>query len=210
MLIIFLSTAKNFVFERFFPILGYGANATFVSGLTNLFSLGGIAFLYFIMPILKDYKNFRKVSIISIVISSIYLFLSVSSMLLVFSYVSGAGQTMAIYSLTRTIEYGRFFQRTDALFILVWILLMLSYISIALALCLNIFKKITNISNEKAMIFSFITLIYGIGLFATNVSEGKFIHETIYRYLELSLVFGISFILLIIANIKARRKKVNS
>ena len=173
MLIIFLSSAKNFVFERFFPVLGYGIDSTFFSGITNIFSFGGIAFLYFIMPILKDYKNFKKISIISIVISSIYLFLSVASMLLVFSYVSSSDQTIAIYSLTRTIEYGRFFQRTDALFILIWILLTLSYISISIVLCLNIFKKITNISNAKAMVFSFITLLFGISFFADDVSERK-------------------------------------
>lgn len=162
------------------------------------------------MPMLKDYKKFKTISIISIITSSIYLLLSVASMLLVFSYVSGTDQTMAIYSLTRTIEYGRFFQRTDALFILIWILLVLSYLSIVIALCLNIFKKISNISNGKAMIFSFITIIFGVGLFAGNVADGKFIQETVYKYFNIGLVFVVSFIILLIANVKIRRKKVSS
>ncbi len=207
MLILFLSTAKNFVFERFFPILGYGIDATFLSGITNIFSFGGIAFLYFINPILKDYKNFKPICIISIIVSSIYLFLSVASMLLVFSYVSSSDQTIAIYSLTRTIEYGRFLQRVDAIFILIWILLTLSYLSIVVALCLTIFKKITNISNSKAMVFSFITLLFGISFFADDVSEGKFIHEIVYKNYELILVFGVSFAIMLIANIKVKLKK---
>ena len=162
------------------------------------------------MPMLKDYKKFKTISVAAIVISSIYLFLSVASMLLVFSYVSGTDQTMAIYSLTRTIEYGRFFQRTDALFILIWILLVLSYLSIVIALCLSVFKKISNISNGKAMIFSFITIIFGVGLFAENVAQGKFIQETVYRYFTLGLAFIVSFLILLIANVKVRRKKVSS
>lgn len=207
MLILFLSTSKNFVFERFFPILGYGLDSTFFSGLANMFAFGGIAFLYFINPILKDYKKFKNISIVSIAISSVYLLLSVASMLLVFSYSSGSDQTIAIYSLTRTIEYGRFLQRVDAIFILIWILLALSYISIIVALNLSIFKKITNISNSKAMVFSFITLLFGISFFINNVSDGKYIHEVLYKNFELILVFGISFAILLIANIKLKLKK---
>ena len=164
MLIMFLSTAKNFVFERFFPILGYGIDETFFSGITNIFAFGGISFLYFINPLLKDYKKFKPIALVSIAISSLYLFFSVASMLLVFSFSSSSDQTISIYSLTRTIEYGRFLQRVDAIFILVWILLTLSYVSIAISLCLAIFKKVSNISNSKAMVFSFITLVFGIML----------------------------------------------
>ncbi len=207
MLILFLSTAKNFVPERFFPVLGYGFNATFLNGITNIFSLGGIAFLFFISPILKDYKKLKKISVISIVISSLYLFLSVASMLFVFSYASSSDQTIAVLSLTRTIEYGRFLQRVDAIFVLIWILLALSYISIVLAFNLCIFKKITSISNSKAMVFSFIALLFGLTFFVDDVSEGKFIHEIVYKNFELILVFVVSFAILLIANLKIRLKR---
>lgn len=206
MLVIFVSTVKSFSFERLFPILGYGIDATFLSGMSNLFAFGGIGLLYFIMPLLKNSKNFKKVSIIAIVISSIYLFLSVITLLLVFAFVTKTNQTLAIYSLSRTIEYGRFFQRTDALFIFLWILLVLSYLSVALAFSLNIFKKISNISNSKIMTFCFALLMFGIGMISTNIDIARFIHETIYKYYELSLVFVISFIILIIANIKIRKR----
>ena len=83
----------------------------------------------------------------------------------------------------------------------------MSYLSIVICLNLSIFKKITNITNSKAMVFSFITFLFGISFFADDVSEGKFIHETVYRNLELILVFGISFAIMIIANIKERLKK---
>lgn len=206
MLIIFASTAKSFVFERLFPILGNGLNATFFSGMSNLFAFSGIGLLYFIMPLLKNNKNFKKISIIAIVISSVYLFLSVITLLLVFSFVTKANLTLDIYSLSRTIEYGRFFQRTDALFILLWILLVLSYLSVVLALSLHIFKKISNISNLKIMTYCFIAIMFSAGLIINNVNIYKFIYGTVYRYYELILVFVVSFLILIIANIKIRKK----
>ena len=207
MLVLFLSSSKNFVIERFFPILGYGIDATFISGISNIFSFGGIAFLYFINPMLKRYKDFKFISIISIVISSIYLLLSVASMLLVFSFTSSSDQTIAIYSLTRTIEYGRFLQRVDAIFIFIWILLTLSYLCIIMCLNLMIFKKISNISNSKTMILPFAFFLYGISFFANDTSSLKFIHEILYKNFELILVFGIGFLILVIANIKLKLKK---
>ena len=207
MLIIFISTIKNFEYERLFPIFGYGINSTFYTGMSNIFSYGGIAFLYFLMPFLKNYNEFKKVSIISIIISSIYLLMSVISMLLVFSYVSSSDQTIAIYSLTRTIEYGRFFQRIDAIFILIWILLVMSCISILISLGINIFKKITNIGNSKELIFPFAIFIFSISLLINNVSIGRYIYEVVFKYFELVLVFGISFIILIIGNIKSKQRK---
>ena len=206
MLIIFVSTFKLFVPQRLFPILGYGIDSTFFSGASNLFAFGGIAFLYFVMPLLKNYKNFKKISSISIIISSIYLFLSVISLLMVFSFIDDTNQTLAIYSLSRIVEFGRFFQRTDALFILLWILLVLSYLSTVVFMCLYIFKKITHISNPNIMVYSFSILMFALSLISSNIATAKFIQVNIYRYFELILVFGISFIILIIANIKITMK----
>ena len=201
-LVVFISNSKFFVPQRLFPILGYGIDETFFKGATNLFAFGGIAFLYFIMPILKDCNKFKKISVISIIVSSIYLFLSVVTLLLVFSFAYDANQTLAIYSLSRLVEFGRFLQRTDALFILFWILLVISYLSISMAFSINIFKKITNISNPKAIIYSFAVLMFTIGLFSSNIAFAKEIQGTVYRYFELILVYGISLVLLIIANLK--------
>ena len=158
------------------------------------------------MPLLKNYKNFKKISSISIIISSIYLFLSVISLLMVFSFIDDTNQTLAIYSLSRIVEFGRFFQRTDALFILLWILLVLSYLSTVVFMCLYIFKKITHISNPNIMVYSFSILMFALSLISSNIATAKFIQVNIYRYFELILVFGISFIILIIANIKITMK----
>ncbi len=205
MLIIFLSTSKLFVYERLFPILGHGLNATFLSGASNIFAFGGIAILYFIMPFLKNTKQFKKISIIAIVISAVYLFLSVTSLLLVFSYLTNTDETLAIYSLSRSIEFGRFFQRTDALYVFLWIMLVFSYLSIVMALLIYIFKKISNVSDSKMLTHPFSVLLLSLTLIHTNVSITEFMQATVYKYYELILVFFISFVILIAANIKFRK-----
>ena len=90
-----------------------------------------MSYLYFLIPILKNPEQFKKVAFISTIISAIYLFLSVICLLMMFSFISFSEELLSVYLLTRMIEFGRFFQRIDAIFILIWILAMISFLSIS-------------------------------------------------------------------------------
>lgn len=204
-IVLFLSSWKLFQVERLFPILGYGVDETFFSGLSNLFAFGGIALIYFIMPILKNHGDFKKITIASIVISSVFLLFSVLSLLLVFPLLSDTTETLSVYSLARMIEYGRFFQRIDALFVFVWIFSAFSYVSITLAISLYLFKKLFNIKNPKSLANCFATIIFGISLISPNIAVARFIQQHIYKYYELILVFSVSFIVLLLANWKFKK-----
>ncbi len=206
-LIIFFSVSKWFVWERAFPIFGYGFDSTFLSGITNIFAFGGFANLYFLMPLLKNKENFKKISIISVVISSIYLFISVVCLLLTFSNTTTSQEIIAIYPLTRIIEYGRFFQRVDAIFIFLWILSAFCYLSTSLILITHIFKKLTYISNEKVMSLSFASIILGLALSINSFANAKLIQENIYKVFYLILAFVITPLILILANWKKRKKE---
>ena len=206
-LVIFFSVSKWFVWERAFPIFGYGFNPTFLTGLTNVFAFGGFANLYFLMPLLKNKENFKKISIISVIVSSIYLFISVICLLLTFSNSATSQEIIAIYPLTRIIEYGRFFQRVDAIFIFLWILSAFCYLSTSLVLVTNIIKKLTYISNEKIMSLPFSSMILGLALSINSFTNARFIQENIYKFFYLVLAFIITPLILILANWKKRKKE---
>ena len=72
-LIIAFSNVQDFSLDRLFPILGFGAKETFITGASNIFAYSGLAILYFIMPMLKDSKNFKKVSIVSTILVGILI-----------------------------------------------------------------------------------------------------------------------------------------
>ena len=46
-ILIFMGNSKNFTFRNIFPLLGNGAQATFLSGLSNIFSFTGLIYYYF-------------------------------------------------------------------------------------------------------------------------------------------------------------------
>lgn len=202
--VIFISVSGKFVPERIFPILGYGINSTFFSGLSNIFAFAGFSVLYFLMPMLNKKEDFKKITIISIIFSSICLLASVLTLILVNSNITTSEELLSIYSLARTIEYGRFFQRVDAIFIFIWMLSTFSCISIILMLITNIFKKITNTTNSSAMVYCFAVLIMGLCFLPQNISQLIFLSTSIYKYFIIILVYIISLSILVGAYLKKK------
>ena len=192
--------------NRMFPILGDGIFHTFGLGLTNLASFGGIAYLYFLPPLLKEPKKMKKIYLLSITISAIYLILCVASLLFMFSFFLNTNEITPLYNATRYIELGTFFQRLESVFLLFWILAFACYLSITSKFSMKIFQKITNIENSKALIDIFGLLIFAIALLPKNYAvSGKF-ETNIYPYLVLGIVFVLSISILILANLSKKKK----
>lgn len=203
-MIILASSIKNFMPQRIFPILGYGVDQTFFSGLTNIFSFSGMFYLLFLPPLLDKPEKFKRMSIVAIIISSIYLFFSVVCLLLSLSFTMHSDESFSLYVLTRNLEYGRFIQRVDAVFILVWIISILSYINIPVSLCIYIFKKLTNISDANSFNYSINLLILALSIIPVEYAIFTSILAKIVQNYFLVLFFAVSLPILILANLKLR------
>ena len=203
--IIFFANIDNFMVERIFPLIGNGAYYTFFSGISNLFAFSGIALLYFIPPQIKDTKSFKKIAISSVLISSIWLLFSVTTLLLIFPSLLTTDEILPLYLASRFIEFGRFFQRLDAVFIFFWIISMCSYLSILLSFAINTFKKITNFEYPYILVYVGAIITFLIALVPKNYAQVRFLETTIYKYVVLSVTFVFSLIILILATIKHKR-----
>ncbi|MDO5556194.1 MAG: GerAB/ArcD/ProY family transporter [Clostridia bacterium] len=206
-LIIIFSTVKDFIPQRIYPIMGFGINKTFLTGLNNIFAFSGFAYIYFLAPILKHPKEFKKIALVSIIISAIYIFLSVVCLLMIFPFIPFSEEMLSVYLLTRMIEFGRFFQRIDAIFIFIWILSTLSFLTITSGLVTLLFKKITHIKNHKEMIYSVLSLIFSIALIIKNIANIKLVQNTVFKFIIIIFIFIISPLILIFANLKLKRRK---
>lgn len=204
---LFFANMNKFTPERIFPLLGDGLYQTFGLGLINLSAFGGIAYLYFLPPLLKEPKQMKKIYLISIGVSAIYLILCVSTLLFMFSFFIEANEITPLYNATRYIEFGSFFQRLESVFLLIWILAFACYLSIATKFSMRIFQKITKIENKKELIDIFGLLIFGIAILPKNYAISEKFETEIYPYLVLGIVFAFSLIILVIANLKKRKKQ---
>jgi hypothetical protein len=126
---------------------------------------------------------------------------------MLFPFIINTDEMLSIYLIARLIEYGNFLQRVDAVFIFVWILGILSYLSLTFFYILNIFRKITGIKHEKEMVYSLLTLVFSLALVPKNVTYIRFIEQYIYKYFVLVLVFGISGLILLLSYLKSKKIK---
>lgn len=205
MLVILFSTIKDFVPQRIFPLFGFGVSETFLIGLNNIFSFSSFAYLYFLIPILKKPEDFKKIAISSIIISSIHLILSVMCLLMIFPFIPFSDEMLSIYLLSRLIEFGKFFQRVDAIFILIWILSFFCFLSINISFINKILKKLLSLKNYRQLTYSICSIIFSIALLFTNIANIRYFQNVVLKYFIILLVFVISFSILILAKLKKEK-----
>lgn len=206
-IITFLAISGNLSVKNLTPILGENYYTTFILGASNTFAMYIIVYMYFIKPLLKNNNDFKKISIVSYFISLILLLLTIISMLTLFSTNSGNEPINSLFLLARQIELGNYIQRVDALFILLWILSIFTYLSFVVFIINRIIKKIINISNEKMLTYSTCSILFGLALIPFNISQIRFIENTIYKYVIIGFMFGLGIVILILANIKKLKNR---
>lgn len=205
-LFLFFTNINRFVPERIFPILGESAFNTFVLGITNLSSFGGIAYIYFLPPLLKENTKLKKITLISIIATSLYLIFTIAVLLFIFTFFTDVSEISPLYTATRYIEFGSFFQRLESVFLLVWILVFACYLSIVCKFSTGIFQKVTGISNKKALIDIFGLLILGIALIPKNLAISQNFEYKVYPYLMIGIVLVLGIGILIFANISKKKQ----
>lgn len=200
---------NEFSIDKFVPIFGYDYKTTFLNGILNIFSIYVITYYYFLMPLLKDSFHFKKVTIISYIVSWILLFLAVISILSIFPITNNIEPLNSLYLLARKVKLGDFLQRLDALFILLWLISIFCYLSVTIFIINKIIQKNTNIAHPKMLTLSTSSILFGLCLIPFDISINRFLENTLYKYFIIGLIFVFCFILLILANLKFKFKKGN-
>ena len=206
----FIGTIDNFTIDKLTPILGYNYRTTFVDGLVNIFTFSFITFYFFLQPLLRNPEDFKKVSYISFFISFALLFITICSILTLLPIASTGITINPLYILSRDVSFSVFLQRLDALFVLFWILALLSYLSSLVFFINLIFSKITNISDKSMFSYIVCMLLFGICLYPFNIALIKFLENIVLKYAIIGVTFIISPLILILGhlkfNIKSRKE----
>lgn len=204
-ILLFCGNLDNFSFRRIYPILGDGFYNTFIVGLKNIGAFGGICYLYFLPPMLKEPQKLKKIAVISVVATGLFILLCVATLLFMFSFFINADEIMPLFSAARYIEFGSFFQRFESIFLLIWIISFCCFLSITCKFSTHIFNKMFNLSDMKPILNIFIILTFGISLFPKNYAISSLFETNIYRYLRIAVGFILGMTILILANLKKRK-----
>ena len=193
--------------ERSLPLFANGASSIFLSGASNIFAFNGLFFLYFISPMLNKKVDAAKITFTSILICGIFLVLSIATLVFAFSDIYDINRISPMYFIIVNSRLTAFLERPEVLFIFIWTLALMSFISIAVMFCFNIFKKLTNMKEAKSLSVAVCCIIFIVSLLINNVFALETIANAFYKYGSLIMVFGIPILILIAANIKKKVKK---
>lgn len=204
-ILLFSTSIRDFSWQRLFPALGYGAKNLFINQSMNLFAFNIIGYLYFLPPFLKDVKDFKKISIFSIIVCGLYYLLTILALTMTFAYSFQADEAFSLYLIARAATLGRFFQRIDAMFFFIWILTILSFLSFNIYLISAIIKKGFSLGESKELIFSISAILIGFALAFKNIAAVSVFMRGFCKYYTVILIFGISLVVALFANIKRKR-----
>ena len=116
-------------------------------------------------------------------------------------------ELLPLLSAVKYIDFGAFFQKLDSAFLLIWIIVFISYLSITLKFSSNILKKLTNIKNSSLFTFVLSVGLLFAGIWAKNYAVSTFFADIVYKYSFLILVVGITFLILAFATLKQKIRR---
>jgi hypothetical protein len=204
LIFLFLSDIPFYKVEKISLIFGYGIPITFLSGLCNMFAFQALAYIYFMPPMLKEPNKVKKVAVTSIILSCIFLVIATSIVLFMFQGYLDTDELMPLYSAVKYIEFGSFFRKLDSIFVLIWIISFVSYLSITLKFSSNILKKLTNIKNTVSFHYLLAIALFIASIWQKNYAISLYCSNIVYKYSFFILIIGFSFLVLLLATIKQK------
>lgn len=197
---------NDFDLSNFTPILGKNLKSTFSEGISNIFSFNIFIYFYFINKFFKEPKEFSSVIKKSYIISFILLLITTIPILNLYTNTNYSESINYLYLISRNITFGNFINRVDAIFILVWIFLILTYGSLSIYMINHLLKKLLNIQNEQELSYISIFFISIICILPLNISNFTFLSNTIYKYSIILIGFIYPLLILNLANLKKKLK----
>lgn len=189
------------------PIFGDNYYKTFITGLSNIFIISNLSYILFLKPLLKNESDYKKISVISYIISWFCILLVLIVTELLFNSTPSKEPSSSFFLLVRSVTFGSFIERIDSVFVLLCVICVFSYLSFLVFLINRIFKKMFNITNEKMISYITCTFLFLLCLFPISLSALYCLENYIYRYMVIIFTFVFEFSILIIGNFKKRIRK---
>ncbi|NLK73301.1 MAG: endospore germination permease [Clostridiales bacterium] len=205
-LLIIAGSSRYFDISRITPWLGSGPYEIFIKGLPRISVFAGVLLVYLLYPFIRTKKNFKTVGYLSILFASFFFFIGVLAFSLIFQYPTGTESFLPIYQLARLVEFGRFFQRIESVFIIFWVASALLHLSILLFLTAYVFKKTFQLKYYRPLILPFALMVYTMAFFPHNLPSAIKL-ESYFRYFAWMITFLLPIVLLILANAIKKLKK---
>jgi len=170
MLAVLLLAAENYDITNLFPILGYDIKKNIMHGIIRSSAYGEVIILAVFARSLQGTGYVKKAGIASLTISGIVITLTLLAYILTFPFYIAEEVTSPMYELSQLIDFGRFVQRIESVFLLVWILVTLISSTAIFYTFISIYCFIFRIDDRRPIIIAGCFITFAGAMLQSNVS----------------------------------------
>jgi spore germination protein (amino acid permease) len=206
-ILILAGVIPNMDSDNLFPILGTGLKDIFGMGLLRVSVFFELLTIFIITPFLRDSKKIRSSSYIAFGLSSLILTIGSLAYILVFPYPSNKELFLPTYHMARLISIGRFFQRIESLFVFIWAMSALLYMTATFYLMLYIVAKTAGLKYLRPLILPFAVIVFSAAFIPQSLISVINITTGIVYKINGVAAFVFYTLIFIIANLRQKSKK---
>lgn len=143
-------------------------------------------------------------------LSAILLTIGALVYLLVVPYPTSTENIIPYLHLARYVNYGRFFERIESIFVLIWSLAALSYLSVGSFFLIYIIKKTFRLQYYRPLILPISLILFTLCLMPQSLLSAADLEVNIFRKFAWIVTFGVPIVVLLLAKLVKRKKKVEN
>jgi len=167
--LILLLGIQNYDINRLFPIFGYGAGKVFINGIARSSGYGEVIILAIFATSLQGVHHIKKAGYASLIISGISISTSLLAFSLSFPYYIAQEITAPMYQMATLIDYGRFIQRVEPIFLFIWFLSSFIAVTGVFYCFVSIYCKMFRIQDMRPILMGSIIILFAGAMIQSNI-----------------------------------------
>ncbi|EDL63173.1 GerAB/ArcD/ProY family transporter [Bacillus sp. SG-1] len=199
---------SDLYFGYLFPLTGFGLKEIAFQGASYASITSDLLFFSILFPFFKDYKTFKKATLLGLAVSTLELMIFFAVYIMYFDYPSIEFISYPFHEISRMVTFGRYVSHIEALFFAFWSVASLIRFAVYLYIATAFFAYTAKIKEFEPLILPFAGLTIMLGLLPENVVHNVLLLRSNVILMSTSvLLFIIPITLLIVAKLRGEFKK---
>lgn len=162
---------KNYSFHRIFPIFGYGIDRTLYNGIIRSSVYGEVIILAVFAPCLQGIKYIKKAVYTSLILSGLFISMALLAFIMTFSFYTAIEMTSPMYEMAKLIDYGRFIQGVEPVFLFIMVTGSLIAVSSEFYAFVSIYCKMFRMQDTRPVILAAAIIIFWLAISLKGISD---------------------------------------
>lgn len=192
-------------YHRLFPPLGLGLGQLLLLGPQKVSMYTEFIILGLVFPSLRYSARPFRLGLVVLLASILIISSTLAVFLAVYSVADGERQVFPVYQLSRLIYLGRFVQRIDAIFVLVWVISGLLKLSVSLYGTAAALGRFLRLPLYQPLVFPLALIAFALSFWPPDITAAVALDQHVLRTWGWAPAFGLPLVLLGAASLRKTR-----